>query len=50
MGSLWKFNSQKLMLQLLFPSSVCIGKPAEASMHIHRKDSERIFIPLYFYL
>lgn len=50
MQSLWQFNIQKIMLKLLFPSAVYIGKPAEASMHIHHKDSEHIFIPLYFYL
>lgn len=50
MQSLWKFNIQKLMLQVLFPRAACIGKPAEASIHIHHKDSEYIFIPLYFYL
>lgn len=34
-----------------FPGMVSkYGKPAEASMHIHHKDSEHIFIPLCFYL
>lgn len=50
MQSPWKFNMQKPMLKLLFRSAVCIGKPAEASMHIHHKDPEHIYIPLYFYL